>query len=212
MFKLVLFDFDGTTLDSDNMLVATFFDLYKKYYPNKEFTIEHILTFSGPPMEQTLRQEFPDLKLEDIMAEYLKVSMDYYPTTIKLYPGVEELLIKLKNEGISTGLFTSRGRYTTEFAFDLLGIQGYFDHVICGDEVKERKPSPEGLLKAMEHFNIINKEDVLYIGDSNFDYLAARNAGIKFAIVNWSARKDTLDGEPDYVITDFNKFFEEVSN
>lgn len=212
MFKLVLFDFDGTTLDSDNMLVATFFDLYKKYYPNKEFTIEHILTFSGPPMEQTLRQEFPDLKLEDIMAEYLKVSTDYYPTTIKLYPRVEELLIKLKKEGISTGLFTSRGRYTTEFAFDLLGIQGYFDHVICGDEVKERKPSPEGLLKAMEHFNIINKEDVLYIGDSNFDYLAARNAGIKFAIVNWSARKDTLDGEPDYVITDFNKFFEEVSN
>ena len=64
----------------------------------------------------------------------------------------------------------------------------------------------------MEHFNIINKEDVLYIGDSNFDYLAARNAGIKFAIVNWSARKDTLDGEPDYVITDFNKFFEEVNN
>ena len=212
MFKLVLFDFDGTTLDSDNMLVATFFDLFKKYYPNKEFTIEHILAFSGPPMEQTLRQEFPDQNLEDMMAEYINVSLKYYPTTMRLYPGVEELLIKLKKEGISTGLFTSRSRYTTDYTIDLLGIQGFFDYVLCGDEVKERKPSPDGLLKAMEHFNIINKEDVIYIGDSNYDYQAARNAGIKFAVVGWSARKDTLDGEPDYVITDFDKFFEEISN
>lgn len=212
MFKLVLFDFDGTTLDSDRMLIATFFDLYKKYYPERNYTIEHILTFSGPPMALTLKQEFPDVPFEEIMGEYMRISTYYYPLTIKLYDGVEDILLELKRRGIKTGLITSKSKEMTNYVFDLFSLHGYFDYVLCADEVKNTKPDPEGIYLAMEHFNIINKEDVLYIGDSKYDYLASKNAGIKFALVDWSPRKDELVDKCDYLITSFDNFFKEVED
>lgn len=210
MFDLVLFDYDGTTLDSDEMIIVTFIELYKKYRPTYVATIEHMMTFSGPPIKETLRNEFPDVPFDVIYNDFARISRANYEEHTHLYPYVEELIIELKKRGIKVGLVTSKLRGMTDYTFSLFGIDGYFDVSICGDEVSNTKPDPEGVLKAMKICEITDKSKVLYVGDNNIDYMTAKNAGVKMAIVDWSLRKDTLIGVPDYIITSFDKFFKEV--
>lgn len=61
-------------------------------------------------------------------------------------------------------------------------LDSLFDLVITSDDVKACKPDPEGVYFALKHFNISNKKDVIYIGDSEFDYLVSKNAGVDFAM------------------------------
>ena len=212
MYKLVLFDFDGTILDSDGMIVATFIELYKKFKPGYEATIEHMLTFSGPPIKETLKKEFPELDQDFIYKEYQKVSTKNYDLYIKLFPGVEGLLLKLRSLGVPYGLVTSKSRDATNYAFSLLGIEGYFDFSVCSNEVKNVKPNPEGIRLAMKHFSIKNPKNVLYIGDGIIDYLTAKAANVDFGLVSYSPRKDLIQPEGvDLLIDDLNDILKVVS-
>ena len=65
-YKVLLFDLDGTLCDSDEMLIQSFFALYKKYRPVKIRTREELIYFSGPPIKKTLSDEFPDYPFEEI--------------------------------------------------------------------------------------------------------------------------------------------------
>ena len=69
-YKLYLFDLDGTLLDSDQMLIETFRDLYKIYKP-KDYVIDEkkIITFSGPPIRETLQKEFPEYDQEMMLVQ-----------------------------------------------------------------------------------------------------------------------------------------------
>ena len=80
------------------------------------------------------------------------------------------------------------------------------------NDVKELKPIPEGTFKAMKDFDVSNKDEVLYIGDSMFDYLTAVNAGVKFAYVSWSPRKLEKDAKIDIIIKDYKDFAEKIKN
>ena len=70
--KLILFDFDGTLLDSDQMIVVTFQQLYALYKKDNVFDLKKVLTFSGPPIKETLKNEFPDIDQDFIFNEYEK--------------------------------------------------------------------------------------------------------------------------------------------
>ena len=78
MYKLFLFDFDGTLLDSDHMIVVTFQELYAKYKPDYNATIEHMLSFSGPPIRETLLNEFPNENQNVMFNEFVKYSTINY--------------------------------------------------------------------------------------------------------------------------------------
>ena len=67
--KLILFDFDGTLLDSDQMIVVTFQQLYALYKKDNIFDLKKVLTFSGPPIKETLKNEFPDIDQDFIFNE-----------------------------------------------------------------------------------------------------------------------------------------------
>ncbi len=205
MYKLVLFDFDGTLLDSDGMIVATFLELYKKYRPGYVATIEHMLSFSGPPIKETLKKEFPDVDQKLILNEFMNLSSKNYVKYTKLFPGAEELLIELRKRKIPFGLVTSKSREATNFVFSLLGIDSYFDFSVCSDEVKNTKPSPEGIFLSMEHFAIKNPKNVLYIGDGYVDYLTAKEANVGFGLVSFSPRKDLIPvNEVDVFVNEFS--------
>ena len=79
------------------------------------------------------------------------------------------------------------------------------DYFVAGDDVKNMKPHPESIFKAMEHFSILDKKKVLYIGDNKSDYLTAINAGIDVALVTWGPRKIDTSLTPTYWISDFKE-------
>ena len=189
-YKLYIFDLDGTLLDSDPMLIETFHYLYKKYKP-ADYVIDDnkIITFSGPQIRDTLLQEFPELDQDMMLKVWREESVKNYPIYTKLFPGAYELLSTLVEKKIPVAIYTNKHRFATDEAFRIFGIDKLNIFSRCGDEVEHLKPHPDGIFDCMKHFNILDKKEIIYIGDTIFDYNTAKNAGVDFGLVSWTPRK-----------------------
>ena len=208
-YKLYLFDLDGTLFDSDQMLVETFHYLYKKYKP-ADFVIDEdkIITFSGPQIKDTLKKEFPELNQDMLLQEWRVESVKNYPIFTKLFPGAYEILEEMSKQKIPCAIVTNKHRAAADKAFAIFGVDKLGVYSVCGDECKG-KPDPEGIFKAMEHFGIKDKKDVIYIGDSKFDAYTAENAKVDFGLVAWTPRKLPENCKISRKITTFSELLEE---
>ena len=204
-YQLVLLDLDGTVADTDEMIKRTMFDLYDKYRDGRRTSVEEIYYFSGPPIKETLKKEFPDQDIEFMFEEFKKISWDYYPICVTAFPHVKETFIKLKDKGIHLGVVTSKGHEATIHCLNVIGLKEIVSYFVASEDVKNIKPDPEGIYKLMEHFSILDKKKVLYIGDNKGDYLTARNAGIDVALVTWGPRKIDKTLTPEYWIYSFTE-------
>jgi len=212
MYKLVLFDMDGTIADTDSMIVATFIELYRLYRPDHQPTIDVMLTFSGPPISETLAREFPDLKPDFALSEFRRLSLPNYDRYVKSFPYVKEAISDLHHRGIKTGIVTSKHRYPSEYTLKITNLDDVFDLLIANDDVHLPKPNPEGIFLAMEHFGIKDRSEVLYIGDTIIDYMTARRAGVKVALVTWTPRILPSDVRADYYLDSFKDLIEVVKD
>lgn len=210
MLKAIIFDFDGTLLDSDKMIVETFRQLYEIFKPNVNPDLDRFLSFSGPPIKESLKKEFPDVDQDFAFEQFQNLSKENYIKYVKPFPYVIDTLEELKKRNLKIALVTSKGRVATEYALKLTSLDNIFDFIICADEVKKVKPDPEGVLLALKCLNIENKNDAIYIGDSRYDYLTAKNAGLKFGYVTFSPRKLFDNEKADIYISSFKNFVEEV--
>lgn len=210
MLKAIIFDFDGTLLDSDKMIVETFRQLYGIFKPNVDPDLDRFLSFSGPPIKESLKKEFPDVDQDFSFEQFQNLSKENYIKYVKPFPYVIDTLEELKKRNLKIALVTSKGRVATEYALKLTSLDNIFDFIICADEVKKVKPDPEGVLLALKCLNIKNKNDAIYIGDSRYDYLTAKDAGLKFGYVTFSPRKLFDNEKADIYISSFKNFVEEV--
>ena len=201
-YKTILFDMDGTIADTDPMLVVTFNDLYDKYRNGKRRPPEEIYYFSGPPIRETLQKEFPELDQKMIFDEFYQISRGYYETHIFPYPHCQEVLAKLKSEGITLGVVTNKLHDLALVVIDILGLNGLFDVVIGADNVSKTKPDKEGVLKAIEMVNG-NQETTLYVGDNALDLVTSDNSGVDCCLVYWGPRKLSEDFKPKYKISSY---------
>ena len=85
-YRLLLFDLDGTLCDTDEMVVQSFLEMYKFYEPKERRTREEIYYFSGPPIHETMKKEFPSYDLEEMVEAFRRISKEFYPSTVKEYP------------------------------------------------------------------------------------------------------------------------------
>ncbi len=196
-FKGIIFDIDGTLTSTNDLIFASFNFITKKYL-GKTYKNEEILKWFGPT-EDVILKKFCGDNYEKAREEYYKFYADnHYMADI--YPGVKEILEELKSRGVLLSIYTGKGREAASITLKKLGIYGYFDLIITGDEVKEHKPSPEGIEIFLTKYNL-NKEDVIMIGDSPSDIKAARSAGVKVASVLWDslAKYHVLKMDSDYV-------------
>lgn len=210
-YNVILFDVDGTLVDTDELIYQTFVELYKKYYPLKKIDRSDTLYFSGPPIKETLLKEFKDVPIDVILKEYHDIAFTKYEATVTLFKNVKETLEILKNNNIKIGVITNKLHETTEYCFSLLNILSYFprQNLICSNDVKIGKPNKESFFKAKEVMNIKNSDNILYVGDNLIDLEFANNAGIDSAIVTYTNRKlDFTNKKPTYLIKDFLKLRE----
>lgn len=210
MYELILFDLDGTLLDSDQMIIETFKELYALYRPDYHPTKEHVLLFSGPQITETLRKEFPGQDQEFLIKEFRNRSTRNYDKYAELYPGVRELIDELNKRHIKFGVVTNKHRYATDYTYKLFKVDGKIPFTVCADEVKHLKPAGDGVHQCMEHFGVKDPQKVIYVGDGQIDYLTAKNAGVKFCYVDWSIRKLDKDAKVDFHIQNYQQFLEEI--
>jgi HAD superfamily hydrolase (TIGR01549 family) len=209
IFEGIIFDIDGT-LTSTNQLIFDSFNYISKKYLNKTFTDEEIINLFGPTEDFIIEKLFPD-NFDEVKKDYYKYYEENHHKA-ELYPGIKELLIYLKQKNILLGIFTGKGRKAATITLKKLSIYDYFDIVITGDDVKEHKPSAEGIIKFLNQFNLA-KERVIMVGDAPADVKAAKDAGIKIASVLWDsyAKDEVLKLGSEYIfnsVEELKKFLE----
>lgn len=201
-YEVVLFDLDGTVLDSDPMILKTMNILYDKYRDGVRTPKEKVYYFSGPPIRDTLRNEFPHLDGEFIFQEFAKESRKLYKSHVFPYPHSKEVLLKLKQEGFKLGVVTNKLHHLSEYALKCIDLTGIFEIIVGFDDVKVGKPDKEGVLKAIDYFNG-TPEKTIYIGDNKSDLDTANNSGVDCALVSWGPRVLPKEIAPKYKIDSY---------
>ena len=201
-YKVILFDMDGTLVDSDPMLLETFKILYDKYRPGFSRPKEEIAYFSGPPIGETLAHEFPNVDSKEILDDFKKTSRIFYDTHIFTYPHEREVLLKLKEDGFKLGVVTNKMHDLSIVAINNLKLDNIFDVVIGFDDVSNGKPDKEGILKALDLLGY-KKEDALYVGDNKIDLDTANNAGVDSCLVYWGPRVLSKELKPTIKIKSY---------
>lgn len=207
MKKAVIFDLDGTLLNTDLLIRKSFIHVFKKYKPGYTLSEEELLSFLGPSLFDTFSRYFDASMIDELIDYYREFNHTHHEDYVTIYPGVKETLQTLKEMGYPLAIVTTKIKEAVYIGLDLFGIRDYFDVIIGHDDVKKSKPDPEGINKALEKLGL---NDGYYIGDNVTDIMAGKNAGLHTIGVKWSPKGyDLLEKEnPDLLIDHFSEVIE----
>lgn len=195
----LLFDFDGTLLDTNELITQTFLTVLGERFPGK-YDRESVLPFNGPTLKQSFDSIDPELT-DELLQAYYKVNDTLHDELVDEFDGVSETLNLLKAAGLKMAIVSSKKRGSLMKGLKKLGTQNVFDTIISADDVKEPKPDPEPILLALQQLGA-TKEEALMIGDNSHDILGGRNAGVRTAGVAWSAKGEQFLAtfKPDFML------------
>lgn len=180
--KSLVFDFDGTLCCSKELIKKAFGDAMEKYGP-KDITDEQVKACFGPNESGILLKIVGEEKHHDAFFEYLKSYNENHDKLLTgFFPGIEELLKRLKEEGYTIYLLTGRSVESTMISLTKFNAFKYFDDTYFGDlkgSVKDRR-----LLELCKDHHL-NPEDLLYIGDSPKDVIQCRKVGVQIISVKY---------------------------
>lgn len=198
----VLFDFDGTIMNTNKVILQSWQHTFRTV-EGKERPEEEIISTFGEPLHITMEKLLPQIPAEEGIQIYRSYHHDKFNDLIELFPGILELLEKLKTGGYKTAVVTSRLRHTTEIGLEKYDMLKYFDTIVTCEDADKFKPDPEPVNIALERLGSKPEESVM-LGDSMFDILCAKNAGVKAVLVSWalavSDEEKTGENAPDYII------------
>ena len=191
-FPVVLFDLDGTLVDSAAIILGSFHHATETVL-HRRFPDELILArVGGTNLDHQMR--LLDSEHVDELVRVYREHNDPQYSNLPCFDGIVAVLARLKHEGRRLGVVSAKRRATVERVFDGMEIGGYFDVVVGSDDTERHKPDPEPLLRALELLDA-DARDAAYVGDSPFDVAAARAAGVFSVAVGWGGihRVDTAD-------------------
>lgn len=183
MKTCILFDFDGTLIDT-NRITRKGLDVFSMEIRGTELTEAEHQMLLGRPLEDQLAYLAPT-DLPALLEAFKVWYKEAHETEVTLFAGVNEVLESLKSYGYPMGIVTNNSRETVMAGLQQFGISDYFDCLVSCDDVRHRKPEPEGLFKAMTLMGY-SPEDCIFIGDTKNDILAANAAGMLSVLVAWT--------------------------
>lgn len=195
----ILFDFDGTLFDTNDLIIETFMEVLGKHFPGR-YAREDCLPFMGPPLRETFEALAPE-KVDQMMEEYVKWNLENHDRLTSEFPGVSTVLQELKARGLKMAIVSTKRNKTIHKGLALMDADGIFDVVIGLDDVTHAKPHPEPLQKAMDALGA-DPATTLMVGDNSHDIEGGRNAGTLTAGVAWSAKGRAFmeSLKPDYML------------
>lgn len=197
----LLFDLDGTLINTNELIIASFLHTLDYYYPNT-YERKDIIPFIGPPLTETFGKIDPN-RVEEMVHRFRAHNQQHHDCLVEEYEGVYEAVAALKKAGFKLGIVTSKIREMCHRGMKLGRLEGLFDTVITIDDVTLAKPNPEPIFKALEQLHSTPAETIM-VGDNYHDIVAGKNAGTLTAGVAWTMQgKEYLQSfKPDYMLDD----------
>ena len=194
----LIWDLDGTLLDSYGVIVPSLYQVYKEVGVelDQEEIFKESITFSVGYMIKRLEEE-TGISFEKLKHRYSEISGAKLKN-IKLVPHALEVLDYCEQEGIHLFVITHRG-VTTESVLINTGIITYFDEIITSMDGYPRKPDPSSALYLVDKYGL-DKENTYYVGDRTLDVEFANNAGIKSILYLPDINPTIPTGKETYIV------------
>jgi pyrophosphatase PpaX len=199
-FPVVLFDLDGTVVDSGGIILASMRHATREVLGRDFGDAELMQAVGGPGLEAQMEVFAPE-RVEELVRVY-RAHNEPLHDELEACAGMEDVLLRLHAQGHRLGVVTAKRRSTVELAFARVPIAHLFETVVGGDETQKHKPDPEPLLLAAKRMNA-RPDETAYVGDSPFDIRAAKAAGMHAIAVTWGRIHDRarLEREaPDAIV------------
>ncbi len=200
--KLIIFDLDGTVLNSvkDLMISA---NKIRELYNLKPFDKNAILNCIGDGVQVFVDKLFSDVEKtpENALSEFTTYYKNHIADFTLPFEGMVELLRYLNCEKKIVGILSNKSENLTKKVLSLLKMSNLFKFIYGGDSFEQKKPSPVPVLKILKEFNI-KPEDAVIVGDSPNDINAGKGAKISTVAVSYgyTDKEILIKNNPDYLI------------
>ena len=200
-FPVVLFDLDGTVVDSGGIILASMRHATRTVLGREIPEEELMAAVGGPALEAQMRAFAPE-HVDELVRAY-RAHNEPLHDVLESCAGIDSVIAELSRQGRRLGLVSAKRRATVELAFAHVPLGHHFEVIVGGDDTVRQKPSPDPLLHALDRLGA-SPEDAAYVGDSPYDISAARAAGVHAIWVSWGGIHDEqriLEGErPDAIV------------
>jgi len=204
----ILFDLDGTLVtfnfDVQGSRKALLAELSKLGFDTSGLNLTS-------PTQTVIDAAGAQVAAGSVKADFAKVRQRLYSIlddfelesgkSVTAFPGAKEVLASLRSKSVKLAVLTNSGRRASSKILERSSLAGFFDFVLTRDDVGAMKPRPEGLGQAVSQF-ALPKERVVYVGDSPYDIMAAKAAGLKVISVatgNYRVERLRSEGADDVV-------------
>jgi pyrophosphatase PpaX len=200
MLNTILFDLDGTILDTNELIIQSFLHALQ-VHELEPVSREQIIQQMGKPLKEQIALFSGRNEVEDIVRSYREFNLRKHDEMVTIFPHVKEVFAALHTKGLKLGIVTSKVRLTVGRGLKLFGLEPFLSTIVTSDEVSQPKPHPESVLLALSQLGS-SPEHALMVGDSQYDLLAARDAGVRSVGVAWSLQGEAWLSQfnPTYMI------------
>lgn len=206
MIKAILFDLDGTLINTPELIIESFKEAVNKNTEGYTLTEYEITNVLGQTLTKAFARFSSDADhLNEMIKTFREFSLNHKSFKLETYEGLIELLDEIKSKGLLTGIVTSKNKEVAFNNLSELGLTNYFDCIITHDDSSVHKPNPEPILIALDRLKISSNE-AIYIGDHENDIIAGKNANVKTGLMGYSYRlNEATKHNPNYI---FNNLLE----
>lgn len=195
----LLFDLDGTLINTNELIVQSFLHTLNHYFPN-QYEREDVYPFMGPPLIDTF-EALDKERTKEMVDHYRAFNHEKHDALVTEFEGVYETIRTLHENGFKMAIVSTKIHETVLKGLKLTNLDPFFDVVIGLDDVEHAKPHPEPVQKALAALGS-KPEEAIMVGDNYHDIEGGKNAGVQTAGVAWSLKgRDFLNMyDPDYML------------
>lgn len=211
MINTVLFDLDGTIIDTNELIIQTYLHVFKEKSTPLPVTRERIISNMGKPLIDLMKDYSGTEQVNDLIAAYREFNTAQHDELIREIPYVYEVLSTLYEEGIQISIVTTKIRSTTVRGLKFFNLDKFIKTIVTIEDVDYPKPHPQPVLRAMEALSA-NPQNTAMVGDTSYDIKAANSAGVTSIAVGWSllSESELRQHQPDYIIQDMRELLQIV--